>query len=373
MHAIRTVLMTADSVGGVLTYAIELGRELTRREVRVALAVMGGPLSEPERASVRAAGIALFEGDHRLEWMEDPWEDVARAGRWLLDLEALVTPDVVHLGGLSHGALPFRAPRVVVAHSCVTSWFEAVERRPAPAAFDRYRREVRAGLAAADAVVAPSRAMMSAIVRHHGAQPRGRVILNGRDPARFRPSAKDGVVLSVGRAWDRGKNMAALSAAAPSLPWPVRVAGSVIAPDGTRAPLAGLDHLGVLSEDDVAAHLARAAVYAAPARYEPFGLAIVEAALCRAALVLGDIPSLRELWDGAALFVDPDDTGALVGAIRALIDDPRARATLAGCARSRALGYASARMAEGYLGLYRELVGRSRRRPAESARAGARS
>ena len=47
MCAIRTVLMTADSVGGVLTYAIELGRELTRREVRVALAVMGGPLPRP--------------------------------------------------------------------------------------------------------------------------------------------------------------------------------------------------------------------------------------------------------------------------------------------------------------------------------------
>ena len=34
-----------------------------------------------------------------------------------------------------------------------------------------------------------------------------------------------------------------------------------------------------------------------PARYEPFGLSILEAALSGCALVLGDLPSLRELWD----------------------------------------------------------------------------
>ncbi len=31
-----------------------------------------------------------------------------------------------------------------------------------------------------------------------------------------------------------------------------------------------------------------------PARYEPFGLSVLEAALSGCALVLGDIPSLRE-------------------------------------------------------------------------------
>ncbi len=39
--------------------------------------------------------------------------------------------------------------------------------------------------------------------------------------------------------------------------------------------------------------------------YEPFGLSVLEAALSGCALVLGDIPSLRENWDGAADFAEP--------------------------------------------------------------------
>ena len=39
------------------------------------------------------------------------------------------------------------------------------------------------------------------------------------------------------------------------------------------------------------------------ALYEPFGLAVLEAAQAGCALVLSDIPTFRELWDGAALFV----------------------------------------------------------------------
>ena len=52
--------------------------------------------------------------------------------------------------------------------------------------------------------------------------------------------------------------------------------------------------------------MGRAAIYALPARYEPFGLSILEAALSGCALVIGDIPSLREIWADAALFVPSD-------------------------------------------------------------------
>jgi hypothetical protein len=44
-----------------------------------------------------------------------------------------------------------------------------------------------------------------------------------------------------------------------------------------------------------------------PARYEPFGLSVLEAALSGCALVPGDIASLRGNWDGVAEFVCPDD------------------------------------------------------------------
>src|SRR5207244_3630962 len=95
-----------------------------------------------------------------------------------------------------------------------------------------------------------------------------------------------------------------------------------------------------------------AAIYALPARYEPFGLSALEAALAGCALVLGDIPSLRELWDGAARFVPPDDAGALREALRELICDPQLRAGLGIKARRAAEQYTPRKMAGEYLKVY---------------------
>ncbi len=53
---------------------------------------------------------------------------------------------------------------------------------------------------------------------------------------------------------------------------------------------------------------AAATVFASMARYEPFGLAVLEAAQAGMRLVLSDIPTFRELWDGAAIFVG-DEAG----------------------------------------------------------------
>jgi glycosyltransferase involved in cell wall biosynthesis len=102
----------------------------------------------------------------------------------------------------------------------------------------------------------------------------------------------------------------------------------------------------------MAEQFARAAVYALPARYEPFGQSVLEAALAGCALVLGDIPSLRELWEGVALFVPPDDAATLRAALESLIRDPSLRGTLAMDARRRALARSPERMARGYLRVY---------------------
>ncbi|MEA2752222.1 MAG: hypothetical protein QOI41_6365, partial [Myxococcales bacterium] len=164
----RRVLMTADTVGGVLTYALTLASELASRGVAVHLATMGAPLRNGQRADVAAIpGLVVYESAYALEWMHDPWDDVARAGRWLLALEAAVAPDVVHLNGYCHAGIGFRAPVVVVAHSCVLSWWEATHGEEAPSSYDRYRDEVAAGLAAASAVIAPTAAMMRCLERHY--------------------------------------------------------------------------------------------------------------------------------------------------------------------------------------------------------------
>lgn len=358
--AVRHVLMTADTVGGVWTYALELARGLAAEGVTTTLATMGEPLAPDQRAeAARVPGLQVEESAFRLEWMDDPWRDVTLAGEWLLSIEERERPDVVHVNGYAHGALPWRAPRVVVAHSCVASWWWAVFAERPPAAYDRYREEVVRGVRAADAVVAPTRAMLQALRRCHRIARQGTVIPNGVDVARFAPGMKEPLVLAAGRLWDPAKNLAALDAAAERLAWPVYVAGSgrtVDAQGATRA-------LGRIPHATLRDWMSRAAVYALPARYEPFGLSILEAALSGCALVLGDIPSLREVWGDAAIYVAPDDVDALVGAIERLAAQPDLRAAMAGAARARGAGFTAERQANAYLDLYRHVA---RRRSTEA-------
>jgi glycogen synthase len=341
--------MTADAVGGVWQYSLDLGSALGRRGIRVVLAVMGPSPSEHQLRDAERAGIAVLSRPYRLEWQEEPWEDVARAAGWLLALERTIKPDVVHLNGYSHGALPWSAPRVVVAHSCVRSWWRAVHGREAPAGWDRYRSSVANGLAAADLVIAPTSAMRQALEAEYGLHASCRVIPNGLDHA-SRPEdvEKEPAILSAGRLWDEAKNVAAMCAVAGDLPWPVWVAGD----DRGCGALETVRPLGRLSRDDVRAWMARASIYAHPARYEPFGLSILEAAAAGCALVLGDIPSLRENWDGAAVFVAPDDQEGLASALRALIGDPERRSTLADLARRRSRHFDIHATAEAYTHAY---------------------
>jgi glycosyltransferase involved in cell wall biosynthesis len=91
-------------------------------------------------------------------------------------------------------------------------------------------------------------------------------------------------------------------------------------------------------------------------RYEPFGLSALEAALAGCALVLGDIPSQREIWRDTAVFVPPNDADALRSALQQLIADTPRRRELAERAHERALEFTTLRMASSYLALYSELM-----------------
>lgn len=354
----RKVLMTADTIGGVWTYALELARGLAGSGVEVTLATMGEPLNELHREKAnRVPRLRVFESTFKLEWMEDPWRDVEKAGEWLLRLADRVRPDLVHLNGYAHGALPWNAPKVMVGHSCVLSWWRAVKGEAAPEEWDRYRREVAEGLAAADLVIAPSEAMLGSLEEHYGGLPRSRVILNGRDPKLFSPGSKEDVVFAAGRLWDEAKNLEALEKAAPQVSWPVFVAGESLHSDGGgELRTRHTRHLGRLTQRALAAWLGRSSIYCLPARYEPFGLSALEAALAGCALVLGDIPSLREIWRNRAVFVPPEDPEALADALTRLIEDPDRRNSLAAGARARALQLTPEHMVEAYLEAYGEVL-----------------
>lgn len=355
------VLMTADTVGGVWTYALDLARALARHQVSVALATMGRLPDPAQRAeALSVPGLTLHPGDFALEWMPDPWADVARAGDWLLGLERDLAPDVVHLNGYAHGQLPWHAPTVMAGHSCVLSWWRAVKGEDAPPEWDRYAHEVRNGLRAADLVIAPTRAMLDALTAHYGPFRARQVVPNGRSSDQFAPVPKEMFVFTAGRLWDEAKNAGALAVAAKHLPCPVYVAGDPQHPNGGETVSSHLHALGALPPSDVARWLARAAIYALPARYEPFGLSALEAALSGCALVLGDIPSLREVWGDAALFAPPDDPAALRDTLCRLIGDERLRDVMAARARERARLYTPERMAQRMLGAYESVLKETR-------------
>jgi glycosyltransferase involved in cell wall biosynthesis len=366
------VLMTTDTVGGVWHYAVELASTLSGHGVRVALATMGAPLSSIQREQIaRVPGASVYESLFKLEWMDEPWNDVARAGAWLLRLERALRPDIIHLNQFTFGALPFDAPALVVAHSCVLSWWRAVHRTDAPSDLGRYRAAVRHGLDSAALVGAPSAAMLRTLFSNYAYEGHGVVLPNGRSATRYAPGTKQPLILAAGRLWDCAKNLTALEEVAPQLPWPVLVAGSNSQPGGGVRHLRGVRALGDLAPERLAREFARAAIYALPARYEPFGLSVLEAALAGCALVLGDVPSLREVWGSTALYVPPDDHAALRASLSRLISDDRLRERFAGASRRRALTYTPERMGQAYLAAYSGMLkgARAARAPACSVSA----
>ncbi|HEY6659619.1 MAG TPA: glycosyltransferase family 4 protein, partial [Pyrinomonadaceae bacterium] len=250
-------------------------------------------------------------------------------------------------------------PTLVVGHSCVFSWWQAVRDDTPPPEWQRYKDEVTDGLLAADLVVTPSAAMLHALNTHYGSIENARVISNGRNPEDFKPGAKRKFVLSAGRLWDQAKNIDRVAEIAPELPWPVFVAGDCQHPQqlGQSDSFAKrCKWLGSLPESELRSWFAAAPVYALPALYEPFGYTPLEAALSGCALVLGDIDSLREIWRDAAVLVDPNDSQELKAALLQLIKDEQHRRDMAQRARERALEFTSARMAQNYFAVYSELL-----------------
>jgi glycogen synthase len=361
MQPVDRVLMTADAVGGVWTFSVDLAKALGDRGIHVTLAIIGPGPDDEQRAQLSAlANVEWVHRPFRLEWMADPWDDVAAAGEWLISLARASEPQVIHLNGYCHATLDWKAPVLVTGHSCVLSWWRAVRGDVAPSEWGHYAARVNEGVRAADLVTAPTAAMLGELDRYYGPLARTAVIANGRPAAAARPVDKEPFVLAAGRLWDKAKNISAVCAVAPQLSWPVRVAGDTRGPDGAEVRCEDVESLGRLGPAAMASWMGRAAIYALPARYEPFGLSALEAALAGCALVLGDIPSLREVWGTAALYVAPDNHSMLASALRMLIRDDGLRGAMARRAAARARDLTPERMANSYLDAYAALAGSGR-------------
>jgi glycosyltransferase involved in cell wall biosynthesis len=290
--------------------------------------------------------------------MDDPWLDIKAAGHWLREVAGAFRPELIHLNTLCHADRAWNLPVVTTVHSCVASWWAAVKHTPLPREWNRYRFEVESSLCSSTLLTAPSRALLTAVAKHYNIDVAGSLVIhNGRNPAAFRAEPKEPFLLSAGRLWDEAKNISAVASLAPHLPWPVYLAGDAAGPNGQVMGIqANCNLLGQLNTAELSAWYARAAIFAEPARYEPFGLAILEAGLSGCALVLGDIPSLREVWLDAALFVAPDDQDGMRTSLLRLMENPRLREEMSSRALARARHFTQTRMVTGYRAAYNAAV-----------------
>jgi glycosyltransferase involved in cell wall biosynthesis len=367
MTAPAHIMMTADAVGGVWIYALALSRRLAEAGYRVTVVTLGPPPDEARRQDAKAlpSSVELIATDLELEWRDPEGRDSARAQAELLSLADRLRPDLVHINGYREASIPWQRPSIVVAHSCVVSWWEAVRREPVTEKrWLAYAHAVQAGLDCAAAWVAPTQAFRESIERIYRPRTPGCVIANGVDFPAQPDAAKEPFILASGRIWDSGKNLAALLDIAPRLPWPLCIAGAGMPDRAGAAP--NVRWLGEIGHAKLQDWMRRAEIYAAPALYEPFGLGILEAARAGCALVLSDIPTLRELWDGAAHHVPGGRPELLLGALTSLCADGRARRDLQRAAANRAPAYSLDCTVDAYTELYDGVLARTgkERKPA---------
>lgn len=345
----RHVLVTLDAVGGVWTYALDLARGLTAAGDRVTLALLGPAPDDARREEAGTiAGATLVETGLPLDWLCDDAAPVRAAGAAIATLARQVGATLVHLNtpALAAGQ-HYTQPVVVAAHGCVATWWDAAwPGAELPPTLAWHRALSAEGYAAADALIAPTHAFARDVARVYALGRTPVAVHNGRTPV-ARPSAATlaAHALTAGRLWDRVKNIATLDSAAALAATPIHAAGPVAGPNGEQVRPAHLHLLGTLDGDALAARLAARPVFVSAATFEPFGLAVLEAAQAGCALVLADIASARELWEGAATFVPADDAPAFAAAIDALVAAPDRRRALGEAARTRASRYTPAAMA----------------------------
>ncbi len=346
------MLLTTDTVGGVWTYSLALAAGFFALGCAVTLATMGPPPSRSQAAAVeRVPGVRLLTTDLPLDWTARDETELEGAAKKLNAIAEEIGADHVHLHTPALAAFTWSVAPVAVAHSCVGTWWEAAGEGDPPADFAWRMRLMRAGILCAAAVIAPTASFAASLRRVYGFAGPIRVVHNGFSappmPTFPNVAARQRRVLCAGRLWDRAKNFSLLDEAAAWLGAPIDAAGPVSHADHGELRPRHLTLLGNLAPEALHHHYASASIFAAPSLYEPFGLAVLEAAQRAMPLVLADIPTFRELWQGAAVFLPPDNPRAWAATLAALLDSPERRDLLGARAQNQARLYDLERMIEG--------------------------
>jgi glycosyltransferase involved in cell wall biosynthesis len=357
------ILITTDTIGGVWTFTRELATGLLEAGCEIVLVSVGPSTNKQQQQwadDMQRHWISHFKfiaNDAPLEWMQGNESAYAKPAQFLVSSIEKSNIDVLHCNQFCFGALPADQPKVITAHSDVLSWARFCRANN----FDdsdwlrRYRSLVRAGLAGADAIVAPTLWMLEALGESWELPQDRHVIPNGRSIRPVSQKLRKLQAITAGRLWDEAKNIGLLGEV--SSPIPLLVAGDTSC-DGASAPpaLGAVRMLGSLAEDDLLTMFQESEIYICTSHYEPFGLAPLEAALCGCAILANDIASLREVWQDGALYFN--DAVSLSELLRQLHGDRRLLERAKTRSSVRAQAYSREKMASSYLTLFRQVLRR---------------
>jgi glycosyltransferase involved in cell wall biosynthesis len=351
------VLMTADTIGGVWTYAIDLCKGLQKYDIAVHLLTMGKLPDGQQRKQVQElSNVTLYESDYKLEWMPDCWDDVAKAKQWVQSIYEKVKPDVLHFNNYGQTTGTWDCPVITVYHSCVQTWWKAVKGENAPQEWDQYKALVNKALAGSNMVVAPSASILEQAKHIYGTLRHVKVIYNGSQNKGYNQYTKQPFILTAGRLWDEAKNIQLLTRIGATLSWPVYIAGDNTDIDTTIKIPGNVQFTGQLTPHEMQQYMKKASVFVMPAKYEPFGLAILEAANAGCALALSNIDTLQEIWGETAAYFNPSDENEAHSVVEQLINDAEWRNAMALKSEKRAKEFSVENMAYNYNGLYQELL-----------------
>jgi glycosyltransferase involved in cell wall biosynthesis len=362
------ILVTADTFSGVWTYSRELVTGLITHGAQVTLVSFGEiPLPHQTAWMDGLHGLEYHPTAFRLEWMQEGEQDFEAAQDYLCALVRDVRPDFLHLNHLSFGALPVATPRLVAAHGDVITWWLSIHgHEPAGSEWlTWYRGTIIAGLRRAHAVVTTSRWMQQMLRLAYGDDFEGHIIPPGRNPIYFNPFVtKEESILAIGRLWDTGKQVSLLTQHFHGLPVCIVGADNPIPMPSVpiRADVrvstgsSEISVKGAQTEAQLRSLYSKSTIFAATSRYEPTGMATIEAAFSRCALVANDTEVYREMWGDAALYFARNSAESL-REVLAQLDGDREMARLYGTraynrARER---FTARRMVDEYQRLYRRL------------------
>lgn len=369
------VLIDATAVpadrGGVGRYVDELLPALLDEGVDVVVVAQRRDLDDL-RSRVPAATLLAAPGVVARRAARLAWEQV---GLPLLARRARV--DVLHS---PHYTMPLLSPvPVVVTLHDATFFSHPHLHGRVKARF--FRTWTRISVARAAALVVPSQATGDEVGRTTRRTPRHlQVAYHGVDHDRFHPVPDDErarVARSLGledRTYvgflgtlEPRKNVPALVAG-----WVRAVAGRDDAPALVLAGSTGWDEgvdpavaavpddlrvvrPGYLPFEDLAGFLAGSQVVAYPSLGEGFGLPVLEAMACGAAVLTTRELSLPEVGGDAVAYCGTS-VDAIATALRELLDDPERRAGLSERARTRAAGFTWAAAARAHVAAYTDAL-----------------